>query len=261
MHISSDKSAKLVTATISLLCMLPAAHSQKISQGDCDLHLSKVRKQLPRYSAVPPLLDLAKPGVSTTAAGKEWEKKFTGSMLAREIKDPGVQPPAGPGSIFTTTIEYGTYVYALPARRCDAVLIAKPIAAEAHLAYTHRVVYSTFTLQIYEVLKRGTQPDIKEGKQIVAAQLGGTIQFPSGHLETFIWTGEGFIQPEEQYVLFIWKPIRSDRTYVIAEPYLIQKGLVFPVKTVAEISPYEGMPLEKFEAKVKVAIARNVDTD
>ncbi|HZS57079.1 MAG TPA: hypothetical protein VFA65_21935 [Bryobacteraceae bacterium] len=36
---------------------------------------------------------------------------------------------------------------------------------------------------------------------------------------------------------------------------------VFPVKTEADVSAYEGMPISKFEAAVKAAIAKNVDTN
>jgi hypothetical protein len=49
---------------------------------------------------------------------------------------------------------------------------------------------------------------------------------------------------------------------MIAEPYLIQDGLVFPIKTEADVSAYEnGMPVQQFEAKVTSAIAKNIDID
>jgi hypothetical protein len=49
---------------------------------------------------------------------------------------------------------------------------------------------------------------------------------------------------------------------MIAELYLIQDGLVFPINTAADVSAYEkGMPVQQFEAKVKSAIAKNIDID
>jgi hypothetical protein len=70
-----------------------------------------------------------------------------------------------------------------------------------------------------------------------------------------------FLDIGKQYFLFIWKPSRT-KTYMIAEPYLIQDGLVFPIKTEADVSAYDnGMPVQQFEAKVTSAIAKNIDID
>jgi len=67
------------------------------------------------------------------------------------------------------------------------------------------------------------------------------------------------VEKGRSYLLFIWKPVRLDDTYVISEPYLISDGKVYPIKTRADVSAYDGMPFEQFKAKVKSAIAKNVD--
>jgi hypothetical protein len=49
---------------------------------------------------------------------------------------------------------------------------------------------------------------------------------------------------------------------MVAELYLIQDGLVFPINTEADVSAYaKGMPVQQFKAKVEAAIAQNVDID
>ena len=63
------------------------------------------------------------------------------------------------------------------------------------------------------------------------------------------------------YVLFAWKPIPSDPLYMIPEGYLIQDDVVFPLNIDAGQLDYAGMPYKKFEAKVKAAITKNIDTD
>ncbi len=111
------------------------------------------------------------------------------------------------------------------------------------------------------MLKGKKRDGIEAGSRIDAAQLGGTIRFPSGHVETFLEAKEGFLGLGKQYLLFIWKPVRTDSTYVVDEPYLIQDGHVFPVDLDSHESAYEGVPFAKFEAKVKAAIEGNVDTN
>lgn len=247
--------------TVAIGVLLALGLSGRTSTDDAyGLHLEKVRSELPPHSGLPPTVDLSRPGASDHAAGHAWENRFTGSMGVREHTDPGIQEPAGKGSISMTTSEFGG-AWALPARSCNVIAMATPESASAHMAYNRRLVYSTFRLNIEEILKGRGKHNARVGKRLVAAQLGGTVRFPSGHFETFLLAQEGFLEPRKQYLLFMWKPITSDDTYVIAEPYLIDAGLVFPIKSVADVSAYDGMPLGKFEAKVKSAIAQNIDTN
>ena len=259
-HIGLHKVAAALAA-IALLSAQQVVPSRQTSGDAYQQHLARVRPLLPARSALPPLLDLSQSDGKETAANHAWENRFTGSMGVREHLDPGIGEPAGPGSISTTTNEWATPIWALPAHSCDAVVIATPAASSAHLSYNRRFVYSTFLLDVLKVLK-GSKRGIKEGERLTGAQLGGTIRFPSGHVETFLMVEEGFMEPGKQYLLFMWKSIPSDSTYVVAEPYLIQNGLVFPIRTVADVSAYEkGMPVKDFEAKVRALIAKNIDSN
>ncbi len=66
----------------------------------------------------------------------------------------------------------------------------------------------------------------------------------------------------KQYVLFLWNPVASDETLVVAEAYLIQDGSVFPVNANGDAQlVYTKMPFPEFESKVKAAVERNVDAD
>jgi hypothetical protein len=116
-------------------------------------------------------------------------------------------------------------------------------------------------LEISKVFKGKQKNGIQEGQQVVAVALGGRVRFPSGHMTTFILANRGFLDIGKQYLLFIWKPART-KTYMVAELYLIQDGLVFPINTEADVSAYaKGMPVQQFKAKVEAAIAQNVDID
>jgi hypothetical protein len=224
-------------------------------------HLEKVRQLLPPHSALPPLLDLSEPNANGGGASRDWEDRFTGSMGVREHADPGMADPSGKGSISMTTTEYGGPTLAIPARNCDVVILARPITSNVHMAYNHRFVYSMFTVEISEVLKGQGKRGIRQGEQITLAQLGGAVRFPSGHLETFLLDKEGFMQLGQRYAVFAWKPLKFDSTYMADELYLVQNDVVFPVNLDAHESTYSGMPFTKFLAKVKAAIAENINTN
>jgi hypothetical protein len=101
-----------------------------------------------------------------------------------------------------------------------------------------------------------------ETAQLTAVDFGGTIRFPSGYLETFLLSQEGFVEIGKEYVLFMWKPVPSDDMLIISQAYLIQDGFVFPVSSNGDAERvYTKMPLLEFEAKVKAAVAQNIDAD
>ena len=98
---------------------------------------------------------------------------------------------------------------------------------------------------------------------MTAVEFGGSIRFPSGYLETFLWSHKGFVEIGKEYVLFMWKPsIPSDDLLVISQAYLIQDGFVFPVSTNGDAQKYyTKLPLAEFKAQVEAAVAQNVDTN
>ncbi len=235
--------------------------SEQVLQDAYSAHLKRVRKMLPPHSGLPPLLDLSKSALNDAAKDRAWERMFNGTMGTRVITDPGAPRLSQVTSVATTFIDTVGRPAALPAQECDAVLIAKAFGSDVRFAHTHTYVYSLFSLEVSQVLKRNNKARIREGEKIVAVQLGGRILFPSGHMETFILAAQGFLEVGREYVIFIWKPAKSIDTYIASETYLIQGDLVFPINTVADVSAYEGMPLKDFEAKVRAAISKNVNTD
>jgi len=108
-------------------------------------------------------------------------------------------------------------------------MIASPIRADVHISKDRTYVYSRFSLQVFEVLKRSKKADIQEESGIAAMELGGRIRFPSGHMETFILARHGFLEVGQKYLLFVWKPATSIDTYVASEAYLVQDDVVFPI--------------------------------
>ena len=271
MRIRSSELATFAVLTCGTLTALITAPGQtspggKISdremQDAYSRHFAEIRQMLPPHSALPPLLDLTKSKIDDSSKDRAWEKPYDLAVRAGGIVDPGVPSPSQATSTATTFIDTVGQPDALPERNCEAVVIGEPIASEVRISPNRELVYSRFSVKLLSVLKSKKKSGIREGSVIVAVQIGGSVRFPSGHLTTFVLVDRGFMELKKQYVLFIWRPPKSSQTYMVAQSYLIENGLVFPIQTKADISAYEGgMPVDKFEAKVKSAIAQNIDTN
>ncbi len=218
----------------------------------------------PIYSGPPPLLDLTgrklEDGGCESAQHERWEARFSGIMGIGPTKDLGTRTLSEATSITQTTIDMTGPTYALPAKQSSIVVIGKPTADRVCIPQSRHYIYTRFDIAILEDLKIAKHGP-RAGGQVIAAQFGGSVRFPSGHLGTFLLEDRGFIEAGKRYVLFMWRPIRSDDTYVISQAYLIQDGLVFPVSaTASDVSQYVKMPLNDFEAKVKSVVAKNIDS-
>lgn len=225
-------------------------------------YFSKIRQMLPPHSALPPLMDLTKSKIDDSGNDRAWEKEYTLSVREGGIVDPGVHNASDAMSIATTFLDTAGRPDALPARGCEGVIMGEPIASAVRISPDRNFVYSRFSVQISSVLKGNKNAELQKGAVVTAVQFGGSLRFPSGHLTTFILAQQGFIELNKQYVLFIWRPPESRKTYMVAEAYLVENGLVFPVSTDADVSAYEkGMPSDKFEARVRSAIKKNIDTN
>ena len=225
-------------------------------------HIRHLRDVLPKYSALPPMNDLSKSQGYPREASRAWENRFTGSMGEREYNDPGVSIPSQATSIALSTIEYASPGWALPVRECDAVVVGVPSAASVYMAYNQRFVYSSFAISIERVLKAKNRKDFPKGGQFIAAELGGTVRYLSGHEATFLLADRGFMELGKHYYLFVWKPVRSDQTYMTAEAYVVQGDQVFPVNLGYNESLYEkGLAISEFEARLKTAITKDADSN
>lgn len=183
----------------------------------------------------------------------------------RIVADKGIPRPFDVTATSFTTIDVFGRIYSLPAKSSSMVVIAKPIAGKVCIPQSRRYVYTEFRLDISKEFQKGNekkQQDSPKQKQVTAAQFGGSVRFPSGFLETYLLNLEGFVEIGKEYVLFMWKPIPSDDTLVIAQAYLLENGMIFPVSANGDAQTvYTNMLFPEFEAKVKAVVAKNVDAD
>ena len=230
---------------------------QRMLQDAYSEHWKLVRQSIPKHSDLPPLLDLSKP--APTESERSWASEPKWEMFGT-IKDPGVKGPSQATSIGTEWLDSVGEIYPIQARMSDTIVIATILSASAHISRNQSFVYSLYSLRVSKVLKADKKFRFREGSTITGMCYGGSVLFPSGHLATFLLAHSGFLSMGNQYVLFLFHRFPSSDIYIVAHPYLIQGDAVFPVYQPEIVSkPYQGMPFETFEAKVKAAVAKDVD--
>lgn len=258
----------VITTSRALLAQAPTGDKlwNRLIQDAYAKHDQNLRKTLPQYSGLPPVLDLTgrqlQDGVcDIEQQHSKWEARFNGIMGDEPITDPGIPRPLEATSIVLTTIDGENAPYALPAKQSSLIVVARPIKNTVCISQRRNYVYTRFHLDISRKFKHPRHDSTQDG-QVTSVQFGGSIRLPSGQLATYLLDQRGFIGLNKQYVLFLWRPIQSDEMYVVTQAYLIENGMVFPVSASAPNAfHYTKMPLDKFEAKVKAAVKKNIDTD
>jgi hypothetical protein len=224
-----------------------------------ELHAKHLKEMLPPHSGLPPILNLSKRTRIGHPKDHAWELRSSELMSSKQLIDPGLTGPGGPTTTMTIIVD-GDPNFALSAKSYD-VIVARPTASEVRIAFNDKLVYSHFDLEVLQVLKGDAKHGLYSGAHISSFQLGGMIRFPSGHEEAFILIHNGFLEIGQKYILFLWKINCHVESYGIATSYFIENKAVFPIRLDDATLSYSGMPLQTFEAKVKQAIAKNIDTN
>jgi hypothetical protein len=133
-----------------------------------------VRRLLPIHSGPPPLVILSNPDNNVPAAGKKWEDHFFYNMGGQPLMDRGVPSLDEATSIVKSFLNFATPNPLLPVESCPVIAVAKPLKASAHMAYHHRLVYSTFEIELLHVLKGVSEKHgISEGGHVIVCSIGG----------------------------------------------------------------------------------------
>ena len=227
-------------------------------------HNEGIRKALPPYSSMPALLDLTgrtmQDAFCDPDAHSKFEDKFKFIMGGRPFTDVGVPNPKEWTSTALTTIDYVNGFKALPVEGISGVIMARVRSSRVCLSRDLQLVYTRFRLEITDQFLKKKQRALPA--EVDAAEFIGSVLYPSGQLTTFLIDNSGSLSAGKEYVLFLWQPIRDDKTFVESEAYLVQDGRVYPTETKSSAAKnYTGMALAEFRKKVQAAVDKRKDTD
>lgn len=142
---------------------------------------------------------------------------------------------------------------ALPVAQSDAIVVGFVHDARAYLSNNRSVVYSEFSVRVDEILKDAPNP-LNEGQEIVAQRLGGAVIFPSGKVQHYRISKQGFPRTDEKYILFLKS---NGEDYDIITGYAVGSGRVVPLDRGANLpfASYQGKSVDYFLTEVKQAIS------
>ena len=114
----------------------------------------------------------------------------------------------------------------LPFEQSPIVLIGQVIEAKAYLSQDKSGVFSSFTVQVNEVLKNSSTTTLPAGSRIELEREGGRVRFPSGRLHLYITDGQEMPKVGLRYVLFISDCLSED-VFGIISAYELKDGRVY----------------------------------
>ena len=226
-------------------------------------------KILSTHSALPPIGRFDAPSISQDP--KEQERRESRErlkgLITYKILDPGVREVNGQAETTHLTFIDGVYIVkpgerpdpdGLPISDC-IIVIGNVSSGQAYVSQDHTTVFSEYKVTVQEVLKSDPGAVISPHDEITAWRSGGSLQFPSGHIQHFIIVGRGFPEVGTQYLFFLRRPDKTAKDikdYAISTAYSIKDQTVAPLDGMDyPRSPFEAMAVNDFISKLRQEIA------
>ena len=134
--------------------------------------------------------------------------------------------PNAPGDTTSLTDVVDPNLPAFPFAQSSVVVVGQVTDARAYLSRDKTGVYSSFTVQVNEILKDTSKVSLTVGSVIDGEREGGRVRFPSGHLHLFIVNRLDMPQVGLRYLLFLKNGV-DERTFQIISGYELAEGKVY----------------------------------
>ena len=142
----------------------------------------------------------------------------------------------------------------LPAAQSDVVVIGQILDAQAYTSGDKNGVYSEFTLQVNEILKKDGEWVATPDAVITVERQGGRVRYPSGRTEWYRISLQEMPLVNHRYVLFL-KRIDSD-SFSILTGYELREGRVYGLDSASQFRALGGTEETPFLTSVREAIAK-----
>jgi hypothetical protein len=164
---------------------------------------------------------------------------------------PGVEPLPFSGHQFAR-------LPALPVAQSNAVVLGEITGRRAVLTDDKLGVYSEFSIQLLKVFK-DDQGVLRVGGSVEASRLGGAVRFPSGKIQRYTVSRQGYPELGNQYVLFLKRDEEGD--FSIVTGYDVSSPGVTPLDGDArqprgdlQFGIYRGMARDSFLTELQNAV-------
>ena len=149
---------------------------------------------------------------------------------------------------------------ALPVEQSNAVILGKVTERRAVLTDDKLGIYSEFSISVSEIFKDDLSLFFI-GQVITAFRPGGAVRFPSGRIQQYTVSRQGYPQQDKVYVLFLKRDEEGD--YSIQTGYEVNGKVVQPLDGKRDLPKnepdlqfgiYRGLSLESFRSALQKAL-------
>lgn len=152
------------------------------------------------------------------------------------------------------------FLPALPIEQSNAIVLGKIANRRAVLLDDRLGIYSEFSIKISEIFKDDLGGFFID-QVITASRPGGAVRFPSGKIQKYTFSLQGYPQQDQVYVLFLKRD--EEGYYSILTGYEVNGSVVQPLdgrRNLPKNEPdlqfgiYRGVSLESFRNALKKAL-------
>lgn len=147
----------------------------------------------------------------------------------------GIHPDAHSDSVVRVD-SVDTSLPALPSEKSSAVIVGQVTEANAYISNDKNSVYSVFTIQVNEVLKKPGNVTLSTASVIDVEREGGRVRFPNGRLRIYMIGDFGMPKVGARYVLFLDD---SPTGFELITGYELVEGRVYPLDDLPNSRIYE----------------------
>jgi hypothetical protein len=145
-----------------------------------------------------------------------------------------------PDEVWSKSDHWHRDLDAIPVAQSDLVVSANVVDAKAYLSNDKTGIYSEFTVRANEVLKNDAHATLGKDGTIIIDRVGGSVLFPSGHLQTtHPFAGQKLPQIGRQYLFFL-KADEGGQILSILTAYEVREGKVFALDDIRKFADLNG---------------------
>ena len=161
--------------------------------------------------------------------------------------------PAASGDSTVVVDRIDLTLPAFPTQKATAIVLGTVTDARSYLSNDKTGVYSSFSIQVEEVLKNPGRLSI--GSLIEGEREGGRVQFPSGRIRLYMIAEQDMPQVGGRYVFFL-NDGDNETVFEIITGYEIRDSSVLPLDELPEASAYENSATPEFFKELRTKLAK-----
>lgn len=147
---------------------------------------------------------------------------------------------------------------AIPVGKSDVIISCSVTNAEAYLSQNKSGVYSEFQVKITEILYSSDSARALNAEQVITVNReGGSVRFPSGHVQTYRLSGTGALEKNGSYIVFL-RIADSLKGYMLLTAYKYENEKVYPIDNLLNAESYHGKSYSEFVKEINLAVSSRI---